>query len=96
MIQVEEEKGLGDGQKMETIMAQQVGLKIFRTYTNWGTLLDDSMRKVSKAVKEWYDKGCADTDLENIFIGWDDASAPSYTERPKTEKLKAEASSSSQ
>jgi len=34
MIQVEEKKGLGDGQKIETDMAKQVDLKVFRTYTN--------------------------------------------------------------
>merc|ERR1711935_1173058 len=33
MIQVDEFDGLGDGQKIETLMAEQVGLKIFRTFT---------------------------------------------------------------
>jgi len=39
--------------------------------------------KVSKAVKEWYDSGCANTDLENVFIGHPFLA----TERPKYEKL---------
>jgi len=78
MIQVEEEQGLGDGQKIETEMAKQMGLKLFRTYTN-----DDvveyagpltafhykGIEAISKAVQEWYAAGCVNPDLENVFIG---------------------------
>jgi len=82
MIQVEEKQGLGNGQKIETKMAKQVDLKVFRTYTNvdafqWG----DGSRvhsasydfkgidAISKAVQEWYAAGCINNDLENVFIG---------------------------
>jgi len=86
MIQVEEKGGLGDGQKIETEMAREVNLKVFRTYTNIDFYPGgDSMVKISKAVKEWYDGDCANMDLENVFIG-----APfgnPYTERPKYGKL---------
>jgi len=34
MIQVQEFGGLGSGQNIETVMAEQVTLKVFRTYTN--------------------------------------------------------------
>jgi len=69
MIQVEEEKGLGDGQKIETEMAREVGVKVFRTCTNCSWFEGHSMGRISKAVKEWYDSGCANSDLENVFIG---------------------------
>jgi len=84
MIQVEEKKGLGDGQKIETEMAKQVDLKVFRTYTNvdafgWGEgsrkylsypeLDFNGIDAISKAVQEWYAAGCINNDLENVFIG---------------------------
>jgi len=89
MIQVEETQGLGLGQEIETEMAQQVKVKVFRTYTNmnhlggagWGF---DSMEVISKAVQDWYKSGSTNYDLENIFIG---AKYDAYTERPKFEKL---------
>jgi len=91
MIQVEEEHGLGDGQKIETEMARQVKAKVFRTYTNIDGVADadkghafDSMQIISKAVQDWYEGGCANNDLENVFIGFDDGSC---TKRPKYEKL---------
>merc|ERR1719362_2394144 len=77
MIQVEEKQGLGAGQKIETDMAKQVDLKIFRTYTNVedvqrgdvGDWSFNGMDAISKAVQEWYKSGCSNNDLENIFIG---------------------------
>jgi len=86
MIQVEEweGKGLGDGQKMETEMARDVGLKVFRTYTNVTNLTVGMMSSISEAVKEWYDSGCANIDLENVFIG--DVKL-AHTKRPKYETL---------
>merc|ERR1712129_38201 len=100
MIQVEEPAGLGDGQKIETEMARQVGLKLFRTYTNY-TLFQyedgssyafDGMAAISKAVKEWYESGCSNKDLENIFIGGQKLAEDfpgnyGYSVRPRYEKL---------
>jgi len=89
MIQVEETQGLGLGQEIETEMAQQVKIKVFRTYTNMtylgGAVYSfDSMKVISKAVQDWYKSGCTNYDLENIFIGHE---CFSYTKRPKFEKL---------
>jgi len=91
MIQVEETQGLGLGQEIETEMAQQVKVKVFRTYTNMtylgGAVYSfDSMKVISKAVQDWYKSGSTNYDLENIFIGYDHPSVP-YTKRPKFEKL---------
>jgi len=103
MIQVEETKGLGDGQKIETEMAEQVGLKVFRTYTN----VDDfatpaswtnpdyrfnGIDAISKAVKDWYETGCNNNDLENVFIGCqyaahNEKNKYSYSVRPPYEKM---------
>jgi len=83
MIQVEELTGLGAGQKLETEMAREVGLKVFRTYTNQ-TGIYYTMGKISKAVEEWYESGCANTELENVFIG---DTAISFNPRPKYEAL---------
>jgi len=83
MIQVEEQHGLGDGQKMETEMARELKLKVFRTYTNSFNVGDagnswDGIRVISKAVQEWYNSGCANADLENVFIGIGSGSRPKY------------------
>jgi len=64
-----------------------VTLKVFRTYTNYSVLADDKMNgmeMISKAVQEWYDSGCANMDLENVFVG---NPGMAYTARPKHEKL---------
>jgi len=52
-------------------MAREVGLKVFRTYTNIESLGESyfAMKAVSAAVQEWYKSGCANADLENVFIG---------------------------
>jgi len=84
MIQAEEKEGLGDGQKLETEMAREVGLKVFRTYTNYEGVHGEDMGMISNAVKEWYESGCANTDLENVFIG---CTFKPYTQRPKYEAL---------
>jgi len=108
MIQVEEKQGLGNGQKIETKMAKQVDLKVFRTYTNVDAFqwkegsryyhrpeFDfNGIDAISKAVQEWYEKGCVNEDLENVFIGCqkifdDDPTNPdySYNVRPRYEKM---------
>lgn len=72
MVQVEEPGGLGNGQKIETEIAKEVGIKVFRTYTfdrNWGFEQCD-LKNLSKTIKDWYMTGCTDTDfLENVWIG---------------------------
>jgi len=83
MIQVEEKEGLGDGQKLETEMAREVGMKVFRTYTN-EPIYSYAIPRISKAVEEWYESGCANTDLENVFIG---TNIRHCTRRPKYEAL---------
>jgi len=92
MIQVEEQNGLGDGQKIETEMAREVKLKVFRTYSNWDTVSAsgfysfDGMKAISKAIQEWYENGCANNDLENVFIGYEPR-LEAKDRRPKYEKL---------
>jgi len=62
-------------------MAREVGVKVFRTYTDVTYVNYDSIPKVSKAIEDWYTSGCANYDLENIFLG------TLYATRPKYEKL---------
>merc|ERR1712032_1420014 len=70
MVHVEEKNGLGDGQKIETEMAKEVGLKVFRVYTNVAELNDYMRDQIRAAVKESYEGGRANMDLENVFIGF--------------------------
>jgi len=93
MIQVEETEGLGAGQKIETEMAKQVNLKIFRTYTNSKDIKSEleleehrfnGMAKISKAVQEWCKNDCTNMDLENVFVG---NPLVLYTLRPRHENL---------
>jgi len=79
MIQVEEKQGLGDGQDIEAEMARQVGLKVFKTYTNvdelaWGDGYLEAFRfngvnAIREAVKTWMSERCVNRDLENVFVG---------------------------
>jgi len=80
MIQVEEEGGLGPGQMIETEMAREVGIKVFRTYMSSPYFHEFVLKRLSAAVKEWYNKECANADLENVFIGYTGAK---WTKRPK-------------
>merc|ERR1719362_2289304 len=67
MIQVEEWEGLGAGQEIETEMAKQVDLKVFRAKQNH---YDDPGGKYIKAVSErveaWYKAGCTNNDMEEF------------------------------
>jgi len=85
MIQVEEDQGLGDGQKIETAMAKEVGLKVFRTYSPGHSWKWSCIEKISKAIEEWYASGCVNKDLENVWIGVDGSEV--MATRPKYEKL---------
>jgi len=99
MIQVEEKNGLGDGQKIEAQMANEAGLKIFRTYTNSKVLHWDHMPiwnfdgavALSTAVEAWFASGCPNNAVENVFVGCGAAAAAvptlyGYSERPRYEK----------
>lgn len=69
MIQVEESNGLGRGQEIETEMAKQVGLKVFRTTDNCPEFRSNTkLWKVAKAVQRWFESGCKNMDLEIIDI----------------------------
>jgi len=91
MIQVEEEDGLGAGQKIETEMAKQVNLKVFRTYTNTEDIKLElvahpfnGMGRIRKAVQEWYKNACINMDLENVFVG---DPMKVFIQRPRYENL---------
>jgi len=74
MLQVEEETGvLGPGQKLEAVWAKEVGIKVFRTYTDEISWNWNRIEKISQKVQEWYESGCANMDLENVYIGEDDS-----------------------
>jgi len=84
MIQVEEcNIGLGRGQMLETAMAKEVGMKVFRTYTDRMSVGEDEIGRLSKKIEEWYQTGCANMDLENVYIGFGYQS----TTRAQYEKL---------
>jgi len=78
MIQVMERGGLGDGQKIETLMAEEIGIKVFRTYSNYGDFEDNRVEKLSKRIQEWYEKDeQANMDhLEHVYIGKDNDPSP--------------------
>jgi len=84
MIQVEESEGLGAGQKIETVMAKQLGLKVFRTYTDESIWQNNTIEKISQSIEEWYTSGCLNMDLENVHIG--KCGSP-WNPRPQYEKL---------
>jgi len=68
MIQVQEVGGLGESQRIETDMARQTGLKVFRTVAQDSSFHSWQMRQVSKAVKAWYDSCCMDVNLEVVYL----------------------------
>merc|ERR1712008_181941 len=68
MLQVEETEGLGNGQKIETEMAKEVSIKIFRAYAHDSDVYDYRMEVVAKRVRAWYKSGCKNMDLENIYF----------------------------
>jgi len=72
LIQVEEKDGLGAGQKIETEMAKEVGIKVFRTYTTNDKMDERRLReRLAQRVQAWYDSGCENMDLENIYLAYD-------------------------
>jgi len=71
MLQVEEKSGLGGGQIIEAAMAEEVGIKVFRTYSNYGDFKHNRIEKVSKKIEEWYAGARVNMDLEGVYIGKD-------------------------
>merc|ERR1712129_123392 len=85
LIVVEEKKGLGDGQKIEIEMARQVGVKVFRTYTNITYVELGHTELISAAVQAWYNSNGANSDLENVWIG--NGEPAENVRRPKYERF---------
>jgi len=68
MIQVQEKNGLGNGQKIETEMAMQAGVKVFRTTTTSEDMYERSLYSLERAIKHWYMNECKDRTLEEISL----------------------------
>jgi len=64
MIQVQEKHGLSDGQKIEADMAQQAGVKIFRTTTTSEDVY--GLWRLEQAIRDWYKNNCQNMDLIEI------------------------------
>eukprot|EP00419_Tripos_fusus_P017207 CAMPEP_0172757274 /NCGR_PEP_ID=MMETSP1074-20121228/163449_1 /TAXON_ID=2916 /ORGANISM="Ceratium fusus, Strain PA161109" /LENGTH=164 /DNA_ID=CAMNT_0013590673 /DNA_START=19 /DNA_END=513 /DNA_ORIENTATION=+ len=75
MILVEEQDGLSDKQKQDLKRAQEIGLKVFRTYTDDDFLSMKAIRTISATVRSWCDDKdkSGKMDMENIFVGKDGA-----------------------
>ena len=67
---------LGDGQKIESVMAHQVGTKVFRVFRprtltkkNAQLLQDfriDHIDSLAHIVQEWYKSDCADMNVHEV------------------------------
>jgi len=72
MIQVQEREGLSLLQQLETEMAAQARLKVFRTTTNDASFHPDLLRRLQVAIETWYGAGCpspevaTDVSLEDL------------------------------
>jgi len=66
MIQVREKQGLSDGQKIETEMAQQAGVKIFRATTTSEDVY--GLWRLEQAIKDWYKDNCQNMDLIEVQL----------------------------
>jgi len=66
------------GKKIETEMAEEVGIKVFRTYSNYGDFEDNRVEKLSQRIKEWYDKDeeAIMNLIEFVYIGKDNNPSP--------------------
>merc|ERR1712008_431629 len=68
MVQVEEVGGLGNGQKIETLMAKDAHLKILRTQTGQEKFKESGLKWLFKAVKKWILDGCIDRSLTEVNL----------------------------
>jgi hypothetical protein len=69
MLQVQEKDGLSKGQRIEVLMAEQAGVKIFRTTTDSRSVFGSNLVQLSQQVCSWYDTGCSDTHLQEVHVG---------------------------
>jgi len=69
MLQVQERGGLSKGQRIEVLMAEQAGVKIFRTTTDSCSVFASSLAQLSRVVRSWYEAGCSDTRLQEVHVG---------------------------
>jgi len=69
MIQFEEIEGLSQGQLIEFEMAQQVGLKVFRAFTDKDSFGNKGLKPLVSAVQEWIEGRRADMSLKEVWIG---------------------------
>jgi len=67
MYQLQEPIGLGDGQKIQTDMAKQVDLKVFRILVSRGCTYRH-LRPVREAIDAWYKSGCVNRDMEILHL----------------------------
>jgi len=58
MVQVQEQEGLSLSQQMESDMAAQARLKVFRTVTNSASFHPELLRLLHGQVQTWYEAGC--------------------------------------
>ena len=68
MIEVQDKNGLQDGQKIETEMAQQADVQIFRTTTTGEDVTAGQLGVLEEAAKDWYKKGCKNTYIAEIQL----------------------------
>jgi len=69
MIQVDELEGPGPGQIIETRMAEQVGLKVFRTFTDKRSVDSADLNALASAIQAWLGSNRANMDLEEVWVG---------------------------
>lgn len=70
---------LGHGQHIETELAKQVGVKIFRIYQNPAdpfSNVEDDLKGFIKCVKSWFDTGCENMSLTEYKFGEEKMRSP--------------------
>jgi len=68
MIQVQDKHGLDDGQRIETEMAQQANVKIFRTMTTSEDVDDQQITVLEQTIQDWYKKGCRNLKMVELQL----------------------------
>jgi len=78
LVMPEEVVGLGAGQQIEIEMSRELNLKVFKTYTDHKEFNSATIRRLGEAIEEWYASGCANQDLENVYLGCGTGNRPRY------------------
>jgi len=73
MIQVQEREGLSVPQQLETEMAVQAKLKVFRTMTNAACFHPELLRRLHAAILSWYGASCPDPETPTEVLLGDSA-----------------------